>query len=162
MLVLPFPNIDPVALAIGPVEIKWYGLAYMVGLLLGWLYIRRLLSQNHLWPNAQAPFEPSKADDLLLYMTVGVIIGGRLTRRNGISRCFAGLRSGNLGVRRAQRLQSVLRDGCLRRRGSNWTVLWAHGQLHQRRALGQTHNNAVGHDLSGSEPLSWRFRAASP
>ncbi|MEM6495114.1 MAG: prolipoprotein diacylglyceryl transferase, partial [Pseudomonadota bacterium] len=78
MLVLPFPNIDPVALAIGPVEIKWYGLAYMMGLLLGWLYIRKLMSKRHLWPSSEPPFEPSKADDLLLYMTVGVIVGGRL------------------------------------------------------------------------------------
>ena len=40
---LPFPNIDPVALQIGPLSIKWYGLAYLAGLLLGWLYVRRLL-----------------------------------------------------------------------------------------------------------------------
>ena len=40
---IPFPAIDPVALQIGPVAIKWYGLAYVAGLLLGWLYIRRLL-----------------------------------------------------------------------------------------------------------------------
>ena len=41
-MALPFPEIDPVALAIGPVQIKWYGLSYMAGLLLGWLYIRNL------------------------------------------------------------------------------------------------------------------------
>lgn len=78
MLVLPFPSIDPVALAIGPVEVRWYGLAYMVGLLLGWLYIRRLVSESQLWPHSEPPFIISKADDLLIYMTVGVIIGGRL------------------------------------------------------------------------------------
>ncbi len=78
MLALPFPNIDPVALAIGPIEIKWYGLSYMVGLLLGWLYIRNLVSQSRLWPRATAPFAAAKTDDLLIYMTVGVILGGRL------------------------------------------------------------------------------------
>ena len=77
-LVLPFPNIDPVAIALGPVEIKWYGLSYMVGLLLGWMYIRNLVAQKRLWPHAKAPFLPTKTDDLLIYMTVGVIIGGRL------------------------------------------------------------------------------------
>ncbi|MGI9411815.1 MAG: prolipoprotein diacylglyceryl transferase [Hyphomicrobiaceae bacterium] len=77
-LALPFPEIDPVAFALGPIEVKWYGLSYMAGLLLGWLYIRRLVSQAELWPNANAPFTPAKADDLLIYMTVGVIIGGRL------------------------------------------------------------------------------------
>lgn len=77
-LVLPFPNIDPVALSIGPIDVKWYGLAYMAGLLLGWLYIRRLLTEDALWPGGKAPFSVAKADDLLLYMTVGVVIGGRL------------------------------------------------------------------------------------
>jgi phosphatidylglycerol:prolipoprotein diacylglycerol transferase len=75
---LPFPNIDPVALQIGPVAIKWYGLAYLAGLLLGWLYIRRLLSEPYLWANDRPPFEPAKVDDLLLYITAGVVLGGRL------------------------------------------------------------------------------------
>ncbi len=78
MLALPFPEIDPVAIAIGPVTVKWYGLAYMAGLLLGWLYIRRLLATPALWPFGKAPFTPAKADDLLLNMTVGVVLGGRL------------------------------------------------------------------------------------
>ena len=78
ILALPFPNIDPVAVQLGPVAIKWYGLAYMAGLLLGWLYIRRLLRESRLWPNKMPPFAPEKADDLLLYMTLGVVLGGRL------------------------------------------------------------------------------------
>lgn len=77
-LAIPFPNIDPVALEVGPFAIKWYGLAYMAGLLLGWLYIRRLLAQPRLWPGGTAPFAPDRVDDLLLYMTVGVVVGGRL------------------------------------------------------------------------------------
>ena len=78
LLAIPFPNIDPVAFAIGPIAVKWYGLSYMAGLLLGWLYIRRLLSTPHIWAGGKAPFGPEKVDDLLLYMTVGVILGGRL------------------------------------------------------------------------------------
>jgi len=77
-LAIPFPEIDPVALQIGPVAFKWYGLAYMAGLLLGWLYIRRLLSTSRLWPANQAPFATDRSDDLLLYMTIGVVLGGRL------------------------------------------------------------------------------------
>ncbi len=77
-LALPFPEIDPVALAIGPLEIKWYGLSYMTGLLLGWLYIRNLVAQHRLWPAGVAPFPAVKVDDLLIYMTIGVVIGGRL------------------------------------------------------------------------------------
>jgi phosphatidylglycerol:prolipoprotein diacylglycerol transferase len=78
LLALPFPNIDPVALQIGPVAIKWYGLAYMAGLVLGWLYIRRLVRETWLWPNKTPPFSSEKVDDLLLYMTFGVVLGGRL------------------------------------------------------------------------------------
>ncbi len=78
LLEIPFPGIDPVALEIGPFAVRWYGLAYMAGLLLGWLYIRQLLREPALWPGGTAPFSPSKADDLLLYMTVGVVLGGRL------------------------------------------------------------------------------------
>ncbi len=75
---LAYPNIDPVAIAIGPLSIKWYGLAYMAGLILGWLYVRRLLSTPSLWAKKQAPFGIERVDDLLLYVTLAVIIGGRL------------------------------------------------------------------------------------
>jgi phosphatidylglycerol---prolipoprotein diacylglyceryl transferase len=75
---LTFPNLDPIALQIGPVAVKWYGLAYMSGLLLGWLYIKRLLTEGPLWPNGQAPFSKERVDDLLLFMTLGVIVGGRI------------------------------------------------------------------------------------
>jgi phosphatidylglycerol:prolipoprotein diacylglycerol transferase len=78
VMALPFPNFDPVALQIGPFAIKWYGLAYLAGLLLGWLYIRRLLKEAGLWADGRAPFTPAKVDDLLLYITVGVVAGGRL------------------------------------------------------------------------------------
>jgi phosphatidylglycerol---prolipoprotein diacylglyceryl transferase len=84
VLTLPFPDIHPVAFAIGPlfgfgpVLVRWYGLAYMAGLLLGWLYIKRLLDTARLWPGDTAPFASLRADDLLLYMTAGVILGGRL------------------------------------------------------------------------------------
>jgi phosphatidylglycerol---prolipoprotein diacylglyceryl transferase len=75
---LTFPNIDPVALHIGPLSIKWYGLSYMAGLLLGWLYVRHLVSVPRLWRHNAPPFVADRADDLLLYLTLSVIIGGRL------------------------------------------------------------------------------------
>ena len=75
---LTFPNIDPEAFSIGPVSIKWYGLAYMGGLVLGWLYVRRLLSTPHLWRNNTPPLTIDRVDDLLLYMTLAIIVGGRL------------------------------------------------------------------------------------
>ena len=78
LLAIPFPQIDPVALQLGPVAIRWYGLAYAAGLILGWLYIRRLLSTTHLWKGDKAPMSADDVDELLLWVTAGVIIGGRL------------------------------------------------------------------------------------
>jgi phosphatidylglycerol:prolipoprotein diacylglycerol transferase len=77
-LAIPYPEINPVALPLGPLAIKWYGLAYVAGLLLGWFYIRRLLAQGDLWPGAKAPFAQRDTDDLLIYVAGGVLIGGRL------------------------------------------------------------------------------------
>ena len=75
---IPFPEIDPVAFSLGPVSIKWYGLAYMAGLVLGWLYVRRLLRETNLWRDGKPPFGVERVDDLLVYIAVGVILGGRL------------------------------------------------------------------------------------
>lgn len=78
LALLTFPDIDPVAIEFGPISVKWYGLAYMSGLLLGWLYIRRLISTPNLWRDAKPPMTLERVDDLLLYITGAVIVGGRL------------------------------------------------------------------------------------
>src|SRR5262249_51044421 len=78
LLVLTFPDLNPVAIAIGPIQVRWYGLAYMAGLVFGWYYIRKLVGAPQRWGNASPPFQPTAVDDLLLYMTIGVIVGGRL------------------------------------------------------------------------------------
>ncbi len=78
LLALNFPTIDPVAFEIGPFAVKWYGLSYMAGLLIGWLYVRHLLSTPGIWAGNTPPIGLEKVDDLLLYITVGVILGGRL------------------------------------------------------------------------------------
>lgn len=75
---LTYPAIDPVAIEIGPIAIKWYGLAYMFGLLIGWQYVKRLLATAHLWPANTPPYQALLADDLLLYATLAIILGGRL------------------------------------------------------------------------------------
>jgi phosphatidylglycerol:prolipoprotein diacylglycerol transferase len=73
-LVITYPVIDPVAFSLGPVTVRWYGLAYMAGLLLGWLYIRQLLRQG----GGAPPIGPDQADSMLLWTTLGVVAGGRL------------------------------------------------------------------------------------
>lgn len=77
-MAIPFPGINPVAIAIGPVRIRWYGLAYLSGLLLGWLYMRRLLRAPDLWRADTPPMRPEQADDFLLWATLGTVVGGRL------------------------------------------------------------------------------------
>jgi phosphatidylglycerol:prolipoprotein diacylglycerol transferase len=77
MFVLAFPNIDPVAVSIGPLDIRWYGLAYFAGILLGWFYARALVVNERLWGRA-APITPAQLDDFLLWATLGIIFGGRL------------------------------------------------------------------------------------
>jgi phosphatidylglycerol---prolipoprotein diacylglyceryl transferase len=72
LLAIPFPAIDPVAVAIGPFAVRWYALAYIVGLLIGWRYCLfladrppGLVARNHI-------------DDFLVWATLGVVLGGRI------------------------------------------------------------------------------------
>jgi len=74
---IPFPAIDPILIEVGPLAIRWYSLAYIAGLLLGWMYIKRLLSREELWAS-KAPMTILQSDDFLLWTAMGVIIGGRL------------------------------------------------------------------------------------
>lgn len=74
---VPFPEIDPVLIQIGPFAIRWYALAYIAGLLLGWRYLMSLADTPTIW-GGKSPFTRDQADDLLLWVALGVILGGRL------------------------------------------------------------------------------------
>lgn len=78
MAAVSFPAIDPVAFSIGPLAVHWYGLAYVAGILIGWLLARDLLKRPHLWPNGQAPATLQQIDDFVLWVAIGVVAGGRL------------------------------------------------------------------------------------
>lgn len=65
-------GLSPVALSIGSFQLKWYSLAYLFGILLGYWYMGRMLKQPG------APMAQRHADDLMLYSTLGIILGGRL------------------------------------------------------------------------------------
>lgn len=75
---IAFPNIDPVMLHLGPLKIHWYGVGYVVGILFGWWYAKRLLSTPRLWTGGKAPFSPELIDDLLTYAALGIVLGGRI------------------------------------------------------------------------------------
>jgi phosphatidylglycerol:prolipoprotein diacylglycerol transferase len=74
---LPFPDFDPVLIQLGPFAIRWYALAYVAGILLGWRYALGLVKQERLW-GGRAPVTTTQIDDLVLWLTLGVILGGRL------------------------------------------------------------------------------------
>ncbi len=75
-LLIAFPVFDPVAIAIGPIVIRWYALAYIVGIVVGWLYARSLVKNERLW-DGPAPISLVQLDDFILWATVGIIVGGR-------------------------------------------------------------------------------------
>jgi len=70
--VIAFPMIDPVLVEIGPFAIRWYALAYIAGILLGWRLARVLVQR----PPAVATTE--QVDDFVTWVTLGIILGGRL------------------------------------------------------------------------------------
>jgi phosphatidylglycerol:prolipoprotein diacylglycerol transferase len=72
MLALVFPPLDPVALSLGPVVIRWYALAYLAGFLLGWRYCLYLARQNSKGPTAEM------YDEFLTWAVLGTVIGGRI------------------------------------------------------------------------------------
>jgi len=72
LLALPFPAIDPVIIAVGPLAIRWYALAYIVGIVLGWQFAMRLARR----PNSLVSAE--QIDGFLVWSTLGVVLGGRL------------------------------------------------------------------------------------
>ena len=75
-LLIAFPVFDPVAIAIGPIVIRWYALAYIGGIVLGWIYARALVKNEKLWGGPAAMTLP-QLDDFILWVTVGIILGGR-------------------------------------------------------------------------------------
>jgi phosphatidylglycerol:prolipoprotein diacylglycerol transferase len=74
---LSFPIIDPIAISIGPIAIRWYALAYVAGLLGGWFYAKRLAARADLWGALRQP-KPIDVDDLIVWVALGVVLGGRV------------------------------------------------------------------------------------
>ncbi len=74
--VLPFPAINPVLISIGPLAVRWYALAYIVGIIAGWFYARAIIVSPKLW-GGPAPFTLVDIDDFVIWVTLGIILGGR-------------------------------------------------------------------------------------
>jgi phosphatidylglycerol---prolipoprotein diacylglyceryl transferase len=75
--VIPYPAINPILISIGPLAIRWYALAYIVGIIAGWFYARAIIKSERLWGGA-APFTVFDFDDFVVWITLGIILGGRI------------------------------------------------------------------------------------
>jgi phosphatidylglycerol:prolipoprotein diacylglycerol transferase len=71
MLVIPYPAIDPILVSFGPFAIRWYALAYIAGLIIGWRYCLAISQRPPLVGR------PQDVDDFLVWATLGVVLGGR-------------------------------------------------------------------------------------
>ncbi len=80
--VIPYPEIDPAlfTVAIGSFEfsLRWYALAYIAGLVIAWRLVVLLMRRPALWPGDKAPMSPEQPEELLTWMVLGVVLGGRL------------------------------------------------------------------------------------
>ena len=72
LFAIPYPAIDPVLIELGPFVIRWYALAYIAGLVIGWRWCLMLAKRPPLFVTAEA------IDDFLVWATLGVVLGGRL------------------------------------------------------------------------------------
>lgn len=80
---IPYPDIGPIAVQLGPIPIRWYSLGYIVGVGVGWWYATQLIKSLPLWPKnsageAQTPISRLKLDDLVYWVALGMIAGGRI------------------------------------------------------------------------------------
>lgn len=79
---LPFPNISPEIFSIDlfgfTLALRWYAMSYIVGIALGWQVMKLALKREVIWANNSAPMEVARLEDLLTYIVIGVIAGGRL------------------------------------------------------------------------------------
>ena len=71
-MTLSYPDIDPVAIAIGPIAIRWYALAYIAGIVLGWRAALKLCDRP------PKTVTRAQIDDFIVWITIGVVVGGRL------------------------------------------------------------------------------------
>ncbi len=79
---IPFPDIGPeiFSISIGSFEfaLRWYALAYIVGILVGWRIVLAAVKRPRLWPDDRAPMTPEQVEEFLTWAVVGIIAGGRL------------------------------------------------------------------------------------
>ena len=162
---LVYPDIDPVAFAVGPVKVHWYGIMYVVGFVAGWWLARRRAAMPG------STWKPIDVDDLIFFAAVGVIVGGRIgwilvlrlrCAARGSARDHPRVAGRHVVPRRPRRRHGGDRALCPPPRPPHRGRLRFHGpaarrravrgpdrQFHQRRALGQADGPALGLPVQG-------------
>ena len=178
LFVIPFPAFDPVLVHLGPFAIRWYALAYIVGILLGWVYARALIVRDEQLWGGPAPMTLLDFDDFVLWVTLGIILGGRIgyvlfynlphfaahpleifqlwnggmSFHGGFTGCVVAV----VSVRaQARHFDPLARRRHLRGR-TDRDFSRPHRQFHQRRIVGPSRRRAVG------DGVSRRRSAAAP
>ncbi len=81
-MIIPFPDISPEIFTINlggfSFALRWYALAYITGIVIGWRLAVALMRRARLWPNDTAPMTPGQVEDFLTWIILGIIVGGRL------------------------------------------------------------------------------------
>ena len=79
---LPFPDIGPNIFAVEllgrEIALRWYAMAYIVGIIIGWFIVVRLIKRATLWPKDSSPMTSEQVSDLVTWIILGVVLGGRL------------------------------------------------------------------------------------
>lgn len=77
LFAIPFPAIDPVLVQIGPFAVRWYALAYIAGIIIGWRYTLTLVRRGPAPPSGPA-VTTKDMDDFIVWATLAIVLGGRL------------------------------------------------------------------------------------
>ena len=168
-LVIPYPAVDPVLVHLGPFAIRWYALAYIFGILIGWAYARVLIRSRKLW-GGKAPMTVVDFDDFILWVTLGIILGGRIgyvlfynlphfvdhpaeilqlwnggmSFHGGFTGCVVAVML--FGYKRGIPILSA--RGYYLRSRTDRNIPRPHSQFHQWRIVGTSRRRAVGDDIS--------------
>ncbi len=82
LLAIPFPDLSPTLISVDigsfTLAIRWYALAYIAGVIIGYAIVKRAIDRPALWPGDTAPMSRKDMEDLVTWMILGIIIGGRL------------------------------------------------------------------------------------
>lgn len=73
-----FNYINPIAIQIGPLAIHWYGISYVISIIIGWAIAKKITQNQKIWGNSKSPISNQNIDDSITWIIVGIIIGGRL------------------------------------------------------------------------------------